>query len=133
MSLFNSLSLIDARYVGGEFEGKSVEYAPKVISRTGVVANIGKFGTTFQNSYQGQAFGDASNASSSADGIVGVIPSYSVWDWSSSYKWKNYIVKGGVNNIFDTTYFTYRTDEYPGPGIIPAIGRSFYIGITAKF
>jgi len=31
------------------------------------------------------------------------------------------------------SYFTRRTDEYPGPGIIPSIGRSFYIGFTAKF
>jgi hypothetical protein len=30
-------------------------------------------------------------------------------------------------------YFTTRTDEYPGPGIIPAIGRSIYVGFGAKF
>ena len=38
-----------------------------------------------------------------------------------------------VNNIADKKYFTLRTDEYPGPGIIPSNGRSFYLGITARF
>jgi Fe(3+) dicitrate transport protein len=38
-----------------------------------------------------------------------------------------------MNNIADKKYFTLRADEYPGPGIIPSIGRSFYVGISAKF
>ena len=29
----------------------------------------------------------------------------------------------------DTRYFTQRTDEYLGPGIIPSAGRSIYAGI----
>jgi hypothetical protein len=39
----------------------------------------------------------------------------------------------GVSSLADKKYFTLRADEYPGPGIIPSIGRSFYIGIGAKF
>jgi len=54
-------------------------------------------------------------------------------DLSATYKINNYAIKFGVNNISDRAYFTRRTDEYPGPGIIPAVGRSFYIGLTAKF
>ena len=45
----------------------------------------------------------------------------------------NYSINGGVNNLLDKSYFTRRTDEYPGPGIIPAVGRSFYIGFKASF
>lgn len=133
LSIFSSLSMIDAKYDGGEYDGKSVEYAPKIISRTGLVASFGGFNTTVQNSYQAESFGDASNVKTSLDGVTGLIPSYSVWDWSSSFSIKNYIIKAGVNNLFDKKYFTYRTDEYPGPGIIPAVGRSFYIGLTARF
>jgi len=44
-----------------------------------------------------------------------------------------YNLQAGMNNIGDKKYFTLRADEYPGPGIIPSIGRSFYIGISAKF
>jgi Fe(3+) dicitrate transport protein len=38
----------------------------------------------------------------------------------------------GINNLTDAKYFTMRTDEYPGPGIIPSIGRMVYFGISEK-
>jgi Fe(3+) dicitrate transport protein len=54
-------------------------------------------------------------------------------DLSLKYKFNHFALKGGINNIADRHYFTFRTDEYPGPGIIPADGRSFYAGISATF
>jgi Fe(3+) dicitrate transport protein len=54
-------------------------------------------------------------------------------DASATYKIKNYNIKAGLNNLTDARYFTKRTDEYPGPGIIPASGRSFYLSVGAKF
>jgi Fe(3+) dicitrate transport protein len=39
----------------------------------------------------------------------------------------------GINNLTDAHYFTKRTGEYPGPGILPGIGRTFYAGIEATF
>ena len=81
----------------------------------------------------GDAYGDATNAKLSDDPVAGYIPAYTVLDFSAAYRIKNYSLKAGVNNIMDKAYFTRRTDEYPGPGIIPSVGRSFYIGIAAKF
>ena len=37
-----------------------------------------------------------------------------------------------MNNITEKKYFSLRADKYPGPGIIPSIGRNFYVGISAK-
>jgi Fe(3+) dicitrate transport protein len=51
------------------------------------------------------------------------------WLLSATYRIKNYSLKFGINNLLDKAYFTRRTDEYPGPGIIPAVGRSFYAGV----
>ncbi len=45
---------------------------------------------------------------------------------------KGYSVKAGINNIADKKYFTLRTDENPGPGIIPFYCEKFFVGITAK-
>ena len=81
----------------------------------------------------GDAFGDATNVRISSDPVAGYIPAYTVFDASATFRIKRYSLKAGVNNIADKKYFTVRTDEYPGPGIIPSIGRSFYIGISAKF
>ena len=80
----------------------------------------------------GDAYGDATNVELSDDPVAGYIPAYTVLDFSITYKFRRFAVKGGVNNITDKMYFTRRTDEYPGPGIIPAIGRTFYAGFDFK-
>ncbi len=134
LSYFISMAIINAKYVSGEYDGKYVEYAPTSITRFGTNLVISKFSTTFLISSTAKSYSDAGNSEiPSSDAVAGVIPSYIVMDWSGTLKIKNYNIKLGVNNLADHRYFTKRTDEYPGPGIIPAIGRSFYFGIGAKF
>ncbi len=133
LSVFNSFAFIDAEYTSGEFNGNRVEAASKTINRAGLIFNSCNFSTTFQVNSIGDAYGDASNQKISQDPVAGYIPGYTVTDISGTYKIKNYAIKMGLNNVTDKSYFTRRTDEYPGPGIIPSVGRSFYIGVSAKF
>ncbi len=133
ISFFNSFAYIDAKYVSGEFKNNSVEFAPAVINRFGISYSIKGFSTTLLISSTSKSFADANNTVRSSDAAIGLIPAYRVMDWSSSLKIKRYNIKFGINNFADAKYFTKRTDEYPGPGIIPSIGRSFYIGVGAKF
>lgn len=133
LSIFNSFAYVDARYTSGEYSGKRVEAATKTINRVGLIFNTSKLSATFQVNYVGDAFGDASNEVASENPVAGYIPAYTVLDFSGSYKINNFALKFGVNNLTDKQYFTRRTDEYPGPGIIPAVGRSLYLGFTAKF
>jgi Fe(3+) dicitrate transport protein len=134
LSFFNSWALINARYTSGEYSGKYVEYAPTSINRFGATISISKFSTTLLFSTTGKSFGDADNSEQpSDDGIGGPVPAYSVLDWSNTFTFKRYNFKFGINNLEDARYFTKRTDEYPGPGIIPSVGRSFYLGIGARF
>ena len=132
VTLFNSLALIDARYSGGEFDRKRVEYASRFVERTGVTIGAGAIGTTLLASVVGRAYGDANNTEQSDDAVVGRIPGYTVLDWSATARvgdhWR---LQAGVNNAANRAYFTRRTDEYPGPGIIPAIGRSIYFSVRA--
>jgi len=130
---FNSFSYIDARYTTGEFKNKDVEYAPRAIERLGITYSYKPFSTTFLISKTAKSYADATNALNSSDPAVGLIPAYQVLDWSGKLTLHSYNLKFGVNNLADKRYFTIRTNEYPGPGIIPAIGRSFYFGLGAKF
>ena len=132
LSIFNSFGYTDARYTSGEYKGNRVETAVKYVNRTGVTYHDSRFSATVQMNNTGDAYGDASNVTSSADPVAGYIPAYTVFDLSASYKWKCISLKAGVNNIGDQSYFTRRTDEYPGPGILPAMGRSLYVGISTK-
>lgn len=133
LSIFNSLAFIDARYTSGKFKGNRVEAAPREIERAGIIYSGKNFSSTFQFNYTGDSFGDATNVKISDNPIAGYIPAYTVLDFSATYKINNYAIKCGVNNLTDQSYFTRRTDEYPGPGIIPSVGRSFYFGVTGRF
>jgi Fe(3+) dicitrate transport protein len=132
-SFYNSFSFIDAKYVSGDFKGKSVEYAPRTINRFGATYSYKVFSTTFLVSNTAKSYSDATNTVHSNDPAVGLIPAYKVLDWSASLYLNRYNFKFGINNLADKRYFTVRTNEYPGPGIIPAIGRSFYVGFGARF
>jgi Fe(3+) dicitrate transport protein len=132
LNIFNSLALINAEYTSGEFKGNRVETAAKYVNRIGATYHDNRLSATFEMSNNGDAYGDATNAKISSDPVAGYIPAYTVFDASVTYKVKRYSLKAGMNNIVDKKYFTLRADEYPGPGIIPSIGRNFYIGISAK-
>lgn len=132
ISIFNSFAYIHARYISGDFKGNRVEYAPDIINRVGVSYSIKGFSTTFQVGNQSKAYGDASNAIGSDNPAAGIVPAFYVIDWSASYKVKMFAIKAGLNNLTDQKYFTQRADEYPGPGIIPSIGRNFYVGFSVK-
>ena len=131
LSIFNSFAYIDARYASGEFRGNRVETANKTIERMGLNATGKIWTATFQYSRTGDAYGDAGNSIDSENPIAGYIPAYTVMDLSATLKLHQFSIRAGLNNIADTHYFTRRTDEYPGPGIIPSNGRSFYIGFSA--
>jgi Fe(3+) dicitrate transport protein len=134
VSVFNSLALIDAKYSSGEYKGNSVEYAPKIINRSGLTGRYKNLSATYLLSYTAKSYGDAqNNVKPSEDAVSGLIPAYTIMDLSITLKVGRYNLKAGSNNLANKQYFTKRTDEYPGPGIIPSIGRTFYLGLGAKF
>ncbi|MCX8050303.1 MAG: TonB-dependent receptor [Chlorobi bacterium] len=124
-SLFLAGSYTDARYTGGPTAGKRVEYAPEWIVRAGMRYQWGQMLTlSLQSSYTSECYADASNTASSANGVVGIVPSYVVWDFSAQVRLTEWLfAELSVNNLFDRRYFTRRAGGYPGPGIIPADGR----------
>ena len=114
------------------YNGKFVEYVPANIFRAGLTYDCGKFGFTWQYSYTGDQFSDASNAVSSPSGIYGIVPAYGVMDLSANYEWKRVGLMAGVNNLANTKYFTRRAEGYPGPGIIPADPRNVYVTLQVR-
>ncbi len=133
LSFFNSFAYDNAKYVSGLYKGHYTEFAPPTIERFGVTYAVGKISSTFLFSNTAKSYTDANNTGFSPDAEVGVMPAYTVMDWSNTLRIKNYHIKFGVNNLANEKYFTLRTVEYPGPGIIPSIGRSFYIGFGGTF
>lgn len=134
LDVYDALGYTHARYTSGEFSGNSVELAPAIVNRAGITYARGRATLGVQWSFVSRQFTDANNTVSSPDADVGIVPAYQLVDLSA--KWQLNRVLGldlGVNNLANLSYFTMRTSEYPGPGIIPGIGRSLYLGVRAGF
>lgn len=135
LSVFTNCSFIDARYFNSSeaaFNDKKVELVPTFTNKSGITFKRKNFQATYQFSYTGKQFSDATNAEYSANGVYGVIPAYYVMDFSVNYAWNRFNFSGGLNNITNNKYFTRRAESYPGPGIIPSDGRSFYVTVGVK-
>lgn len=136
--LFGSYGYTQARY-GDDYKdattkGKKVENAPEHIFRGGISAGYKSFLLTLQLSHVSETFSDANNTiTPSANGNNGLIPSYTITDATATYKAsKAFNIKAGINNLFNSIYFTRRSGGYPGPGALPGDGRTFFITIGLK-
>jgi Fe(3+) dicitrate transport protein len=151
LDFFASVSFIDSRYTDfrifnasgtapnvsiteTNLSGNRVENAPRYIHNFGLSWSNSSISTTVQYRMSGRIFTDANNTNTpSANGITGILDNYRVLDLSTEYKFlKNYNIRAGINNLFDEEYATRRAGGYPGPGVLPGEGRTFYISIGAK-
>ena len=152
LELFATMSFIDARYTDfsvfttsgtapneviteSNLKGNRVENAPRYVHNFGLVYSKNNFSSTLQYRTSGGIFTDANNTQNpSANGVTGWLDGYQVMDFSTEYKWlKNYNIKAGINNLTNQMYATRRAGGYPGPGILPGEGRTFFVSIGAKF
>ncbi|MDB4656174.1 TonB-dependent receptor, partial [Flavobacteriales bacterium] len=135
LAIFSNVTWLDARYVSSDetaFKNKRVEHTPEVLLRTGIDFGFKDLKVSYLFSYTSQQFTDATNSVSTGNAINGIIPSYYVMDLNLSYKIWKLNISGGVENITDNKYFTRRATGYPGPGIIPSAGRTFFISLGIK-
>ena len=139
VSLFITYAFNNATYSSNfkdaNTKGKKLENAPSHIFRSGISLGKKNILLTTQINYVGQTFSDANNTViPSANSNTGLIPAYTVADVTVTYKVKsNITVKAGVNNIANTNYFTRRAVGYPGPGALPADGRTGFLSVSFKF
>jgi len=136
VSLFSNFSLISAKYVNSKessIEGRRVEFVPNVVFKTGLSFRHNQWAASYQFSYTGEQFTDATNATYTDNAIDGLVPSYRVMDFSAEYHLNKYFsFFGSINNLANAYYFTRRADSYPGPGIVPSDGRSFFLTVQVS-
>jgi Fe(3+) dicitrate transport protein len=146
LNLYVSYSYIDATYTRWDnpalmndptktLVGKKVEYVPQQTQRYGATYIYKTFSATFQLNAIDGVYSDAANTEvANSTATIGKIPGYTIMDASMTYGFsKNYNFKTGVNNLADVNYFTRRAGGYPGPGLMPGNGRTFFVSIGAKF
>ncbi|MDF1695451.1 MAG: carboxypeptidase-like regulatory domain-containing protein [Saprospiraceae bacterium] len=140
LNLFVNSAITGSEYIASDennVKGNNVEFIPKINLKSGIKAGYKNMLFSIQYSYLSKQFTDAENslvpdAADNRNGVIGEIPSYGVMDFSSAYSFKRFTLESGILNILDTSYFTRRATGYPGPGIIPSDGRSFYLTLGIR-
>ena len=138
--LFANTAVTQSEYLESDVpgvEGNEVEFVPALNLKTGLSFGYKNFVGSFQHTYISSQYTDASNAEQNINdnqsGVRGEIPAYSVSDLSLSWSYKSITLESGINNLFDTRYFTRRATGYPGPGIIPSPPRTYYVTFQLNF
>ncbi len=124
---------INNRALVGVRSGNRLEELPNYNVKTGINYGYRSFAASVQSTLVGSQFSDAANTIVPFEGVWGEIPAYHVIDVSTkcniSERWH---ISASVNNVLNSYYFTRRATAYPGPGIIPALGRTWNVTVGVK-
>lgn len=132
LSIFVNASYTNAYYINTDdplYEGHEVEMVPPIILRTGLQFRKQRLRASILYSYTQEHYTDATNTEYHPNAIHGLIPSYYVMDLNLGYDLNRWSFNGSINNLTNNMYYTRRADGYPGPGIIPSDGISFFLSV----
>lgn len=136
ITAFGNAAFITSRYLSSlqtAVVGKRVEFVPQLTAKLGLRLGYQRFKLSYQFSYTDAQFTDATNGiTGGPTSVIGIIGAYSVSDLSASYELSRWRFEVSVNNLGDALYFTRRATGYPGPGILPSDGRSFFFTLQFK-
>lgn len=145
LSGFVNYAFVDARYTRWDnpaainnpalnLVDNKVENAPNHILRAGLNLKMKGLTATLQYNYISEVFTDAANiAEPNATSTTGVLPAYNLLDLNLAYQLNDvYHFRAGVNNLTNEMYATRRAGGYPGPGLMPGTGRTFYLSVGLR-
>lgn len=145
LQIFVNYAFIDAKYTTWnnpaiandpllDIKGNQVEYAPRHTLRSGISYVYRSLVFNAQANFIDDVYTDAANTElPNSTATVGKIEGYFVADCSVQYRFNSsYSAKIGVNNLTDAVYSTRRSTGYPGPGILPGNGRTFYLTLSFR-
>lgn len=121
-----NLTLLDAEFESGPRAGKTPQYAPDRILRTGLIYRTGPdLKLALLGTFVSDSFADDANTADRR------IPAYMTWDLTAEWKIPHSIFRltAGVNNLFDEDYYSRIRND----GIDPAPRRNYYAGLALEF
>ena len=126
LNLYANVLLLDAALKEGANQGRTPQYAPDHVVRTGLIFTRGsalKAGLT--GTLSADSFADDANTAQRH------VPAYAVWDLTAEMRIARSPLRliGGINNLLDEDYYSRVRPE----GIDPAPRRNYYIGAALEF
>jgi Fe(3+) dicitrate transport protein len=135
LSAYATWAYTQAELRQGANAGKDVPFYSRNVDTQGVKFKRGAWTVDLHTTHQTKQYSDEANTvAQSANGAVGVIPGYRLWN--ANVSWDVPAAAGteiqlGVNNLSNKAYFSRTTDT--NLGILPGTGRMAYIQLRAGF
>jgi Fe(3+) dicitrate transport protein len=126
INLFWNAQFLNAEFTEGPVDGKTPQYAPDYVMRTGVTYDFDRrYKLAFLGTFVADHYADDANTANR------YIPSYKVWDLTAEAEIipSHLSLVAGVNNIFDEKYYA----RIRSNGIDPALPRNLYGGVVLRF
>lgn len=118
-------TLLDAEFTAGPNQGKSPQYAPDYLIRSGLTwQSTQSTKVTLSGTFVDGHFANDTNTSNFR------VPGYMVWDLTAECKVHEHLrILAGINNLLNESYFTRVRND----GIDPSNGRNYYVGCALEF
>ena len=126
LNLYANALFLDAEFKEGLAPGRTPQYAPEHLVRTGLIFTRGSgLKVGFTGTLAADAFADDANTAQR------YVPAYAVWDLTTEMKIPNLPLRvvAGINNVFDEDYY----NRVRPDGIDPAPRRNYYVGAALEF
>ncbi|MGV7207367.1 TonB-dependent receptor family protein [Oxalobacteraceae bacterium A2-2] len=134
-SAYASYTYTDATQRYGAYQGKDVPFYSRNVNTEGVRYQRGAWTVDVNSTYQSHQYADAANTvAESADGSVGEIAAYRLWNANISWKvpgQDQVRIQAGVNNIGNKISYTRNTDLNLGK--VAGQSRSVFLQVNAGF
>lgn len=134
INLMTNATLNNAKYTDKNTPvyGNWVEMVPALTLKSSLTYEYKNWLLSGLINFQTQQFSEATNAEESTNGLYGIIPPFYVIDSKFGYNFKKVLIQLSINNLTNNNYFTQRANSYPGPGIIPSEGRTYWTSLIFK-
>jgi outer membrane receptor protein involved in Fe transport len=126
LRLYANALLLEAEHKEGAIAGKTPQYAPDFVYRTGLVyTRSDALKLALTGTLSDDAYADDGNTASR------YMPAYAVWDLTAEWRIPHspFRLIGGINNLFDEDYY----NRIRADGIDPAPRRNYYVGAALEF
>ena len=123
--LYFNTNFLNAQFQRGSFKGKTPAHAPSALVKLGVIYRLQKkLHASLMGTFVNEHYSDDAHT---ADYRV---PSYTIYDLLGEYRFsENWAINGAMNNILDRQYY----GRVMATGVMPTMGRNFYLGGSYKF
>ena len=132
LNVYANYSYTKAIQDSGATAGLDVPFYSRNTDTIGARYRVGAWSVNLSSSHQSKQYSDTANTvAEAANGGVGLIPGFRVWNAQLAWKQRAYDVTAGVNNLADKRYYTRNVDG--NAGRMAAAPRTVYMQLHLAY